>query len=65
MTTTPPPGPTYTPGGVGIDSRLGAAALRAPATSKVDSRPQIILKFHRPSSLDYRARHGLPVNNRL
>ena len=26
-----------------------------------DSRPQAILKFHRPSSLDYRARHGLPV----
>ena len=51
MTTTPPR----------IDPRLGAAALRAPAASREDSRPQAILKFHRPSSLDYRARHGLPV----
>ena len=41
-----------------IDPRLGAAALRAPAASREDSRPQAILKFHRPSSLDYRARHG-------
>ena len=52
MTTTPPR----------IDPRLGAAALRAPAASREDSRPQAILKFHRPSSLDYRAHHGLPVN---
>ena len=37
---------------------IGAAALRAPAASKEDSRPQAILKFHRPSSLDYKARHG-------
>ena len=51
MTTTPPR----------IDPRLGAAALRAPAASKVDYRPQAILKFHRPSSLDYIARQGLPV----
>ena len=51
MTTTPPR----------IDPRLGAAALRAPAASMVDSRPQAILKLHRPSSLDYRARHGSPV----
>ena len=50
MTTTPPR----------IDPRLGAAALRAPAASKEDSRAQAILKFHLPSSLDYRARHGLP-----
>ena len=51
MTTTPPR----------IDPRLGAAALRAPAASREDSRPQAILKLHRPSSLDYRARQGLPV----
>ena len=49
------------PGGFGLDPRLGAAATRAPAASREDSRPQAILKFHRPRSLDYRARHGLPV----
>ena len=51
MTTTPPPGPTCIPGGgegVGIDPRLDASALRAPAASRDDSRPQAILKFHRP-----------------
>ena len=47
MTTTPP--------------RLGVAALRAPAASKEDYRSQAILKLHRPSSLDYRVRHKLPV----
>ena len=62
MTTTPPPGPTRTPRGFGIDPRLGAAALRAQAVSKEDSRPQVILKFHHPSRLDYRARHRLPEN---
>ena len=61
MTTTLPPGPTCTPRGFGIDLRLGAVALRAPAASREDSRPQAILKFHRPSSLDYRVRHELPV----
>ena len=40
------------PRGFGIDSRIGAAAPRAPAA---------ILKFHRLSSLDYRVRHKLPV----
>ena len=64
MTTTLPPGPTRTPRGFGIDPRLGAAALRAPAASKEDSRPHAILKFHRPSSLDYRVRHELPVCKR-
>ena len=49
------------PGGFGIDSRIGAAAPRAPAASMEDSRPQAILKFHRLSSLDYRVRHELPV----
>ena len=49
------------PGGFEIDSRIGAAAPRAPAASIEDSRPQAILKFHRHSSLDYRVRHELPV----
>ena len=52
------------PGGFGIDSRIGAAAPRAPAASKENSRPQAILKLHSLSSLDYRARHGLPVTNK-
>ena len=47
MTTTPPLGPTHNPWGFGIDPRLAAAALRAPAASKEDSHPQAILK---PSS---------------
>ena len=58
MTTTPPPRSTCTPRVVWIDPRLGAAALRAPAASREDYLPQAILKLHRPSSLDYRARHG-------
>ena len=62
MTTTPPPGPTRTPRGFGIDPRLGAAALRAPAASREDFHPQAILKLHRPSSLDYRARHRLQID---
>ena len=50
------------PGGFEIDPRIGAAVTTAPAASKVDSCPQAILKFHSPSSLDYRARHGLLVS---
>jgi len=46
------------PEGFEIDSRIGAAAPRAPTVSKEDSRPQAILKFRPPSSLDYKARHG-------
>ena len=61
MTTTLPPGPTRTPWGFGIDPRLGAADLRAPAASREDSRPQAILKLLCPSSLDYRAHRRLPV----
>ena len=60
MTTTLPPGPIRTPKGFGIDPRLGAAALRAPAASRKDYRPQAILRLHRPSSLDYRAHQGPP-----
>ena len=61
MTTTKP-GPTCTPRGFGIDPRIGAAAQRAPAASKEDSCPQAILKVHRPSNLNYRARHRLPIS---
>ena len=46
------------PEGFEIDSRIGAAAPRAPTASKENSRPQAILKFRPPSSLDYKARHG-------
>ena len=52
------------PEGFEIDSRIGAAAPRAPAASKEISCPQAILKLHSPSSLDYRARHGFPVTNK-
>ena len=41
-----------------MTNELDAAATRAPAASKVDSRPQAILKFRPPGSLDYKARHG-------
>ena len=53
MTTTPPR----------IDPRLGAAALRAPAASREDSRPQAILKLQPRNSFDYRVRYEpqLPV----
>ena len=47
MTTTPPR----------IDPRLGAAALKAPAASMVDSRPQAILKLWPRNSFDYRVRY--------
>ena len=61
MTTTTPQGPIRTPRGFGIDPRLGAAILRAPAFSREDSHRQAIFKFHHHSSLDYRACHGLPI----
>ena len=63
MTTTSPPGPTRTPRGVGIDPRLGAAALRAPAASKEDSRPQAILKFQPHNYFDYRVRYKPQLAN--
>ena len=37
-----------------IDPKLGAAALRSPAASSEDSRPQAILKFQLRNSFDYR-----------
>ena len=52
MTTTPPR----------IDPRLGAAALRAPAASMVDSRPQAILKLQPCNSFDYRVRYEPQLN---
>ena len=57
MTTTPNPGPPAPPGGFGNDSRIGAAAPRAPAASKENSRPQAILKFQPRNSFDYRVRY--------
>ena len=47
MATTPPR----------IVPRLGAAAIRAPAASREDSRPQLILKFQPGNSLNYRVRY--------
>ena len=52
MTTTPPK----------IDLRLGAAALRAPAASREDSRPQAILKLQPRNSFDYRVRYEPQLN---
>ena len=46
------------PEGFEIDYRIGAAAPRAPAASKENSRPQAILKSRPPNNLDYKARHG-------
>ena len=42
-----------------------AATIGAPAILLKDSRPQAILKLHRPSSLDYSARHGRPVDTHV
>ena len=47
MTTTPPR----------INPRLGAAALRASAASREDSRPQAILKLQPRNSFDYRVHY--------
>ena len=55
--------PSVRSGCAGIDPGLGAATTRVPAASREDSRSQAILKLHRPSSLDYRAHHGLPVES--
>ena len=62
MTTTCNPGPTCTPRRFEIYPRIGEITTRAPAASREDSCSQAILKFHHPSSLDYRARHGLPAH---
>ena len=51
LTSTPTQDQLATPEEFEIDSRIGAA-------SKENSRPQGILKFRPPSSLDYKARHG-------
>ena len=47
--------------GIGIDPGLNTVTTRAPPASMEDVRPQGGLKFHHPSSLDYSARHRLPV----
>ena len=49
--------------GIGINPGLNVVIKMAPAASKEDSHHKGILKFHRPSSFDYRARHRLPVTN--
>ena len=41
-----------------IDLRYSADALKAVSDLQLSSLPQVILKIHPPSSLDYRARHG-------
>ena len=45
------------PGWCRIDPGLGAAAIRVPAASREDSRPQAILKFQPRNSFDYRVRY--------
>ena len=62
MTTKTNPGPTQE--GIEIDSRIGAAATKAPAASREDSHPQAILKFHHPNSLDYKVCRELPYRKR-
>ena len=51
------------PGSFWIDPRLDVTVLRVPVASREDYRSQAILKFHCSSSLDYRARHKLPVKD--
>ena len=57
--------PHCAPGGVGIDSRIGAAAKRAPAASRENSCLQAILKFQPRNSFDYRVcyKHQLEIIN--
>ena len=62
MTTTLPQEQPSPPEGFRIDPRLGAATLRAPAVSREDFCPQAILKFHPPSSLDYKGLPQSPVS---
>ena len=45
------------PEGFGIDHRLGAAALRAPAASGEDSHPHAILKLQPRNSFDCRVQY--------
>ena len=48
-----------------IRLQSNAANLEAQAILLEDSRPQGILKLHRPSSLDYSASQGRPVLKHL
>ena len=43
---------------VHVDAELSADAGSTCHTMQQDSRPQAILKFRPPNSLDYRARYG-------
>ena len=51
--------------GFGIDSRIGAAATRAPVASREDYRPQAILKFQLRISFNYRVRYKLQLFNQI
>ena len=48
--------------GFGIDPRLDAATLRAPAASKEDSHRHAILKFQPRNSFDYRVHYEPQLN---
>ena len=48
--------------GSSIDHGLSTDAIETSAVLQEGSRPQAILKFHRPSSFDYRAHHGLSIS---
>ena len=45
--------------GIEIVSGLSIVTTMAPAASRGVSGPKAILKFHHPSTLDYKARQGL------
>ena len=53
------------PRGFGIDSKIDAAALRAPAASREEYRPQAILKLKPRNSFDFRVRHEPQFNKHL
>ena len=46
---------------VGINHGLNAVTTMAPAATRVDFDPEVILKFYCPISLDYIALHELPM----
>ena len=51
--------------GIGIDPGISAVTTVAPVASMEDFLPQVIFKFHFPSSLDYGAFHRLPIKGLL
>ena len=48
-----------------FDHWLCLVTTRAPAAFREDSCPQVILKFHCPSSLDYITLIGIPINQQI